>query len=541
MKSLSKTFILGLLAALTISCGSTETTTDKTGGIDDKETVALPQTPALIPLPAQVNWEEKGYVLPKQNLICFTGEGQSAAQWLEAMIKRAGYNVAVENTAECGNWRIKQDSALENELGKEGYQLAITGDGVSLKAASEVGLFYGIQTIRQMFPAEIEKQTLKGGIVLRHTKIKDQPTYSWRGTMVDVARSFFGLEYLKKHVDRMALYKMNRLHLHLTDDQGWRIEIKNWPKLSEVGGKSSVRRGRSGFLTQEEYKELQDYALERNIIIIPEIDMPGHIYAALRAYPEELNCEDYSNLEPKRATPPDMFQDYNVGWSKFCLEKPEIYDFVSEVVGEMVAITKGPWIHIGGDEIKDSRYKEFVVKADSIVRSYGKMTIGWEEVTQAKVNEDFISQTWRGTVESVVPNVKVIHSLCSQFYFDHGNVTGQENTNNWCKKTGVSLKDAYSFENKDSNIIGIEAPVWSEFVLTDEMMDNRFWPRAIAAAEVAWTPQDKREFRSFSQRLGSHGNRLRALDINFFRTPGVDWGPENDTPGVFSNFKALTQ
>lgn len=531
MKSITKTLLLGLFAAIIGSCGSTET-------IDIKEAVAVPKVPALIPLPAKVKWEEAAYVIPKHNRVCYSGEGETAAQWLKELVTKAGYDVAVENTRECGNWKIEQATALEQKLGKEGYELAISGEGVSLKAASEAGLFYGIQTLRQMFPAEIEKEGLKGQVVLRQTLIEDQPAFSWRGTMVDVARSFFGLEYLKKHVDRMALYKMNRLHLHLTDDQGWRIEIKGWPKLTEIGGKSSVRRGRAGYLSQEEYKELQDYALERNIVIIPEIDMPGHIYAALSAYPE-LNCEEYSNLSPKRATPPQMYQDYNVGWSKFCLEKPEIYDFVSDVIKEMVEITQGPWIHIGGDEIEDHRYKEFVVKADSIVRSYGKTTIGWEEVTQANVSEELISQVWRGTVESVVPDVKVIHSLCSQFYYDHANVPGQENTNNWCKKTGVSLEDTYSFDNDDPNIIGIEAPVWSEFVLTDEMMDNRFWPRTIAAAEVAWTPQDQRDFESFSQRLGRHGNRLRAMNINFFRAPRIEWGSEKDIPGVFSNFSPL--
>ncbi|UZH56670.1 beta-N-acetylhexosaminidase [Salinimicrobium tongyeongense] len=516
-----------LFAATLTSCGGSET-------LKAPQTTAIPEIPAIIPLPAQVSWEERAYAIPVENNICYSGEAQEAAQWIETLLSKAGFSVSANASANCGNWRIEQDSSLNATLGEEGYQLKISEEGVMLKAASKAGLFYGIQTLRQMFPAQIESEGLKGGVVLRHTSIEDKPEFGWRGTMVDVARSFFDLEYLKRHVDRMALYKMNRLHLHLSDDQGWRIEIKGWPKLTEIGGKSSVRRGRSGYLTQEEYKELQDYALERNITIIPEIDMPGHIYAALLSYPE-LNCDEYSNLTPKRAIPPAIFEDYNVGWSKFCLENPEIYKFVADVVEEMAEITKGPWLHIGGDEIEDPRYEEFVIKADSIVQSYGKTTIGWEEVTKAEVSSNLISQQWHGKVESVVKDIKVIHSLCSGLYLDHANEPGQENTNNWCKKDGVSLENTYNFDNYNPNVLGVEAAVWSEYVLTDEMMDNRFWPRAIAAAEVGWTKGSHRNYDDFAERLGKQGDRLRALDINFYRSPGVNWGVEKTVPGVFSN------
>lgn len=490
---------------------------------------------AIIPLPAAVEWGNQNYILPKVNRICYNEGAKKASLWMERLLNRTSTEVVTNPGNMCGNINLVADPGLKERLGDEGYILNISNNGIVVKSAKEAGLFYGIQSLRQLLPSEIEQGDVTSGISIPHVVIEDKPEFAWRGTMVDVARSFFGLDYLKRHADRMALYKMNRLHLHLTDDQGWRIEIKGKPKLTEIGSKGSVRRGRSGFLTQEEYKELQDYALARNIIIVPEIDMPGHIYAALAAYPE-LNCDDYTNLTPKRVTPPEMFQDYNVGWSKLCLEKPEIYNFVSEVIGQMADITKGPWIHIGGDEIDDPRYKEFVVKADSLVQTYGKTTIGWEEVTQAEVSPNLISQVWRGTVESVVKDIKVIHSLCSQFYYDHANIPGQENTNNWCKKDGVSLEDTYKFVNDNPNLIGVEAPVWSEFVLTDEMMDNRFWPRAIAAAEVGWTPGDRRDFQTFKERLGKHGDRMRALEINFFRTPGIDWGSEKVVPGAFSNF-----
>ena len=509
-----------------------------------KEPVATKEelpVPNIIPLPLNTSWDNGTYFVPETNTICYNDGGKRTANWLEKLLNGAGLNTefSAGNNSDCGNWKIIKDESLSLLLGEEGYILDVRNDGVTLKGATDAGLFYAIQTLRQFFPAEIEQGTLKNkAIKLRMGHIEDRPQYSWRGTMVDVARSFFGLEYLKRHVDRMALYKMNRLHLHLTDDQGWRIEIKSKPKLTEVASKGSVTDGRSGYLTQEEYKELQDYALARNIVIIPEIDMPGHIYSALLAYPE-LNCPENANINPKKALPPDLYEGYDVGWSRFCLENPETYDFVSEVIGELAAITKGPWIHLGGDEIEDPLYKEFVVKADSIVNTYNKTSIGWEEVTQAKVSDSFISQEWNGDTESVMKDVEVIESICSNFYLDHGNTPDQKNAATWCKKDGVSLKDVYDFSSSNPNVIGVEAPVWSEFVLNDESMDDRFWPRAAAVAEIGWTPESKRDFSSFIKRLPEHGKRLSQMGIHFFSSPEVEWGIKEEPKeikSVFYNF-----
>lgn len=499
----------------------------------------LAETPAIIPLPATISWQDAYYKIPSDNSICYNKGGQKAAGWLNQLLNKADINSELSQGDNCGNWKVFLDPDLESTLGEEGYILDISENGISLKGASEAGLFYAVQTLRQFFPAEIEGSSIASeDIQLRQVHIEDQPLYSWRGTMVDVARSFFGLEYLKQHVDRMALYKLNRLHLHLTDDQGWRIEIKSKPKLTEIGSKSSVKGGNSGFLTQEEYKELQDYALARNIIIIPEIDMPGHIYSALVSYPE-LNCAENSNIEPKRATPPEFYSGYEVGWSRFCLENPDTYKFVSEVIGELVEITKGPWIHIGGDEIEDPLYETFVVKADSIVRKYGKTSIGWEEVTKAEVDPSLISQNWTGRTESVVEDVRVIESICTNFYLDHANFPGQENTLNWCKEDGVSIADVYSFESDNKNVIGVEAPVWTEHVLNDEMMDDRFWPRGAAVAEIAWTKQDKREFSDFVERLSKHGKRLDEMGVYFHPSPEVEWSDSKKAKtrgSVFSEY-----
>lgn len=504
----------------------------------EKTEIASATPPGLIPLPKEVTWGSEIYTLPEENTICYDGVSGEIAQWVDQLLESSGMSSVISQGGTCGNIKIVSDPSLEEELGKEGYLLDIDSTGISITGASEAGLFYGVQTLRQFFPAEIEQGDWDGKVALREVHIKDQPFYSWRGNMIDVARSFFGVEYLKDHIDRMAAYKLNRLHLHLTDDQGWRIEIKSKPKLTEIGGNSSVKNGRSGFLTQEEYIELQEYAAARNIIIVPEIDMPGHIYAALRSYPE-LNCDDLSNLTPAMTTFPEPYHEYRVGWSKFCLEKKEVvYDFVATVIGELAAITKGPWIHIGGDEIKDPLYESFVVKADSIVRSLGKTSVGWEEVTKAKVDPSLISQQWHGRVEPQV-DTKIIKSLCSHFYLDHANVPGQENTNNWCKESGVSIKEVYNFKTDNPDVIGVEAAVWSEFVLSDHIMDDRYWPRNLAVAEVAWTPASKRNFSDFIERANSHSSRLGNMGIHYFLTPEINWGDQEiaeNSKTVFSGF-----
>lgn len=504
-----------------------------------KPVVAEGEPPAIIPLPQSVEWGKRMYAVPKENVICYTAGSEKTVAWLQQLLKGANIESSTTVGENCGNWNVILDSSLEAETGEEGYLLEVNNNGISLRAATEAGLFYGIQTLRQFFPAGIEQGSIAGQeqIMLRQGMIQDEPSYSWRGTMVDIARSFFDLKYLKSHVDRMALYKMNRLHLHLTDDQGWRIEIKSLPELTNIGSKGSVLNGRSGYLTQEEYLDLQNYAAARNIIIIPEIDMPGHIYSALVAYPE-LNCDEYSNIEPRMATPPELFTGTKVGWSKLCLTNPEIYDFVSTVIGEMASITYGPWIHIGGDEIKDDLYEEFVIKADSIVQKYGKTTIGWEEVTKAPVSSSLISQQWHGKVKSVVDNIKVIESICTNFYFDHANIPGQENTNNWCKKTGVTLEEVYNFSSSKNNVIGFEAPVWTEFVWDDNSLDNRFWPRTIAVAEIAWNHGNK-NFTEFSKRLHHHRDRLERMGVNYFPVPELNWEENQNTrikSDVFSGF-----
>lgn len=516
-KLIERSILFSFILMLNFSCFAMQNS-PKTINTED-------ELPAIIPSPQKVNWGSKLYVLPQKNRICYNVESKNSIHWIEKLLTAVNAEAEFTEGENCGNWKLIIDSTLKEQLGEEGYLLQINSTGISLKSATEAGMFYGIQTLRQFFPSQIETGNTTSEIKLRTVEITDKPGYSWRGSMLDIARSFLSKEYIKKHIDRMALYKLNRLHLHLSDDQGWRIEIKEYPKLAEIGGKSAVINGRSGYLTQKEYIELQEYAAIRNIVIIPEIDMPGHVYAALASYPE-LNCENNGNLDPKRAVPPELYDGYNVGWTRFCLEDPSTYKFVDAVIKELAEITIGKWIHIGGDEIEDPLYEEFIHKADSIVRKYNKTGIGWEESAKAELSDSFIVQRWNNQTK-IEENQKIIDSFCKFFYLDHGNIQDQENTYKWCAKDGVSLETVYSYQTDDKRVIGIEAAMWSELVISDDRADDRLWPRSIAVAEVAWTKASKRNFQDFTKRLAKHGPRLDNLGINYFKSPEVEW----ETPG----------
>lgn len=267
--------------------------------------------------------------------------------------------------------------------------------------------------------------------------------------------------------------------------------------------------------------------------MIPEIDMPGHIYAALRSLPE-LNCEDQSNINPAHVLPPEPYTGYKVGWTKFCMDNPKTYEFAQNVLREIAEMTMGDYLHIGGDEIEDPAYEEFILKIDKMVQDLGKTGIGWEEITKAAVSNNMISQQWHGKVNPKNKNIRQIESICSSFYLDHANVPGQPNTLNWCNKEGVSLADVYGFRSENPNALGMEAPVWSEHVLTDEMMDDRFWPRLMAVAEISWSPKQALDFEDFKQRLGRQGLRMKLMGIHHYPTPGIAW-PEVPVNSVYTD------
>ena len=347
---------------------------------------------ALIPKPLQVKATNSGFPLDSLTAIYAEEDFKDVASFLKEKIQfKTGLNVAINPVRnehiESEIYLQKTNDSLLNV--NESYILKITQDSIVVQSQTEEGTFRGIQTLRQLIPEHTNDTLATHPIwVIPTGTITDQPTFEYRGTMLDVARHFFSVEDLKKYIDLLAYYKYNVLHLHLSDDQGWRIEIKSWPKLTEIGGRTAVGGGKGGFYTQEDYKEIVDYAAKHHITIVPEIDMPGHTSAASASYP-------FLNGNGRKA---QIYTGMRVGFSTFDTRKDTVYQFIDDVVREISEMTPGPYFHIGGDEseaTKKNDYIYFVERVEKIVNKHGKQLIGWDEIGQADLGSNSISQFWR--------------------------------------------------------------------------------------------------------------------------------------------------
>ena len=405
----------------------------------------------------------------------------------------------------------------------EAYELHVTSSGIRITAPAPAGVFYGIQTLRQLLPPSVELRGARPHAISVPTgDIADSPRFAWRGAMLDVARHFFSVRDVERYIDLLALYKFNRLHLHLSDDQGWRLEIASWPNLTTHGGSTAVGGGPGGFYTQRDYADLVAYARDRFITIVPEIDMPSHINAALASYPD-LNCNGVA---------PPLYTGIEVGFSAFCLEKDVTYKFIDDVVREIAAITPAPWIHIGGDEVKTltpAQYQQFVERAQKIVEAHGKHAIGWDEIIHAPLQPATIVQYWRPDASiKPAPGTKLILSPANRIYldmkYDKATVLGL----NWAGY--VDLPVPYEWDPatllpgvSESSILGIEAPIWSETLVTMADVEFMAFPRLAAVSEVGWSPQPGRRWEEFRGRLAAQAPRWSALGINAFWAPSIDW------------------
>jgi hexosaminidase len=415
------------------------------------------------------------------------------------------------------------DASLDS-LGAEGYRLTIAPDRITATAARPAGLFYAIQTLRQLLPVEVERGQAPQRFAVAAGDIIDRPRFEWRGAMLDVSRHFLKPADVKRFIDVMALYKLNRLHLHLADDQGWRIEIKSWPNLARHGGSTAVGGGAGGFYSQAEYSDLVEYARRRFITIVPEIDMPGHINAALASY-AELNCDGRAR---------ELYTGTRVGFSSLCVTKDITYRFVDDVIREISALTPGPWFHIGGDEVKTltaQQYGGFIDRVQSIVQSHGKVMIGWDEIGEAKLAPTTIVQYWRPNAparEAIAQGARFILSPAQKVYLD---MKYDSSTALGLKWAGyVDVRTSYDWDPArlvagmtESAIAGVEAPLWAETVVTLADYEYMAFPRLAAVAELGWSPQQQRTWEDFRTRLAAHGPRLSALGVNYFRSPQIPW------------------
>ena len=404
--------------------------------------------------------------------------------------------------------RLAGDAA---SVGDEGYRLTVTTDSVRLVASAPAGLFHGIQTIRQLLPVEIESDigVERSAWPIPALTIVDRPRFAWRGSMLDPARHFLTVKEVQQYIDLLALYKLNVLHLHLSDDQGWRIAINSRPKLTAMGSLSQVGGGPGGFYTQQDYQEIVRYARARYIMVIPEIEMPGHSYAATTAYPE-VACT-----------------------STLCVDKEETYAFVDDVVREVSALTPGPYFHIGGDEVvglTPEQYARFIERVQTIVNKYGKNMIGWEEITKARIKPTTIAQQWKSdsATAALQYGSKLILSPSNKAYLDMKYTPATELGLNWAGV--IEVKDSYDWDPAlylpgvtEQNIVGIEPPIWGETVRNISAVEYLAMPRLVALAEVAWTPQISRQWEGFRSRLAAHAPRWHYLGVNYYRSPQIPW------------------
>jgi len=414
----------------------------------------------------------------------------------------------------------------ENQsLTKEGYELNITEEVVTISANDPAGVFLGVQTLRQLLPATIEKRTKQDGPWLIATgKIMDNPVYEYRGAMLDVSRHFFGVDEVKRYIDLLSAFKFNTLHLHLSDDQGWRIEIKSWPKLTEIGGNTQVGGGEGGFYTQEQYKDIVKYAADRYINIVPEIDMPGHTNAALASY-AELNCDGKAR---------ELYTGTEVGFSTLCTDSEVTYEFIDDVIRELSEMTPGPFIHIGGDEshvtpLED--YIPFVERVQEIVNKHGKMVLGWDEIANAKLIENTVVQYWseaENAVKGIEQGAKVLMSPATRTYLDMQYDSTTSLGLHWAAY--IEVDDAYNWdpaslesEIKREDIIGIESPLWTETITNMDEIEYMVFPRILCHAEIGWTKEENRNWENFKGRLGSFGDRLQAMGIDYYQSSKIPW------------------
>ena len=412
----------------------------------------------------------------------------------------------------------------EAGTGDEGYRLSSTATHVTVTAARPAGLFYGVQTIRQLMPVAVEHEWLRRKtLTVPAVEIADAPRFRWRGAMLDVARHFFGVDEVTRLIDLMALHKMNRLHLHLADDQGWRVEIEGWPNLTRHGGSTEVGGGPGGFYTKAQYAGIVRYAADRFITIVPEIDMPGHTNAALASY-ADLNCDGVA---------PALFTGIEVGFSTLCAESETTYRFVDDVVREISAMTPGPYFHIGGDEVKKltpAQYELFIKRAEAIVRKHGKTMIGWDEVAALTLDASSIIQYWRpGAPKGELGQTgKVIFSPANKLYLDMKYTPATLIGLDWAGH--IEVRDGYEWDPAamvpgvgEAAILGVEGPLWSETVARRADLDYLMFPRLAGIAEIGWTPQAGRAWDDYRQRLAAQAARWTALGINFYRSPHVPW------------------
>ncbi|MEU6772744.1 beta-N-acetylhexosaminidase [Streptomyces sp. NPDC046759] len=420
----------------------------------------------------------------------------------------------------------------KGDFGAEGYRLHSDPGGVTITASAPAGLFHGVQTLRQLLPAAVEKKTVQAGPwQIAGGTVEDRPRYAYRGAMLDVSRHFFTVAQVERYIDQLALYKINELHLHLSDDQGWRIALDSWPRLASYGGSTEVGGGKGGYYTKAQYRQIVSYAASRYLEVVPEIDMPGHTNAALASY-AELNCNGVA---------PPLYTGTDVGFSSLCVPKDVTYTFVDDVVRELAALTPGRYLHIGGDEAHSTSHTDYVTFMDRvqpIVAQYGKTVIGWHQLTGAHPAAGALAQYWGLDSTSAAEKAQVaraaqngtglILSPADRIYLDMKYTKDTKLGLDWAGLVEVERSydwdpGAYLPGAPASAVRGVEAPLWSETLKNSADIEYMAFPRLAGAAELGWSPAATHDWNAYKVRLAAQGPRWDALGISYYRSPQVPW------------------
>ena len=498
----------------------------------------------IIPMPQVLEQTQGRFTLKDGQVFgVATPESETVAQYFIQKMKRAtGYEFKVAQQGDI-NLILRE----ETSLGQEGYQLKVTPKKVEIIAQTPQGLFYGLQSFMQLLPAEIESPAPIKGIAwtAQAVNITDHPRFSYRGVHVDPSRHFQTVDELKKEIDVLALFKINQLHWHLTDDQGWRIEIKKYPKLTEVGATriDGERTEYKGFYTQEEVKDIVKYAADRFITVIPELEIPGHEMAAIAAYPE-LSCKG----EP--GTPRIIWGVEDI---VMCPGKELMFDFLEDVIDEMVPLFPATYFHIGGDEcpkaswkacplcqqrirqekLKDGKHapeellQTYVVeRIEKYLNKYGKKIIGWDEILEGNPAPSATIMSWRGEEGGLAAAMAGHDAIMTPgprgMYLDH--YQGDPKIEPVTIGGYALLEKSYDYDpvpdtlktlGKDKHIVGVQGNTWSEYMYTNDIREYQTFPRIIAIAEIGWTETARKDFADFKRRINNAYVRMDGHGINY--------------------------
>lgn len=486
----------------------------------------------LIPYPTKMVQSEGAFQFtPQTKLSCDKALADLYPFYKELLEAKLGFNLA-ETGGKGGQLLLNVDKRLG--LLEEGYRLNITNKKIKIEASDPKGVFYGLQSLFQL----MERKTAEKTVTVPSVSVEDVPRFGWRGLMLDVSRTFMPVPLVKRYIDLMAAYKLNVLHLHLTDDQGWRIEIKKYPRLTTVGSRfDSEFNEMGGYYTQEDIRDMVAYAALRNVTIVPEIDLPAHSGGALVAYPW-LSCREVA---------PEIYPyvlGTGINGEILCAGKPEVYNFIYGVLDEVMELFPSEYIHIGGDEapkgewrrcphcqqmIKEHHLKNveelqslFVKKLGEYLASKGRKLIGWDEIMEGgKLKGDETMTFWRGWAAKKVEDCarkgfKVVAAPNTHCYFDYPHMR-------------IDTRKVYSFEpipadmpaDKRGNYIGIQACFWSHKYRAESLIDRQLFPRLFALAEAAWTSPENKNWERFKQTARLHGDMLREGGINCHHDPSL--------------------